>query len=580
MMLGVLAFAPAFGQDLTLGLIDPGASNERMATQGYVTNELDWLISPTGVSRFAESRALFFALDASAAQFGAGFVGNGFRAGWAGPLAGLTVSTVLNYVGDVDVAKEPAAENVTFDYDNYDQTTGQYATVTESVDASTGDTSSNHDLLVHLGFGLSEALGTNLQLYWERNRAIVEETGYTIIYEDTAAPSDATLTERGTRTELSLDMNEGSLSELSIEPEVGFQSGNFTTENAISFNLRNMFGPAQYTRTVSTYDSLVGVDDAMLDQMEITQYAGQYYWNGGVFSGIAMDGNMPYGKSMRIALDSRNFLEEILGGTLEIPLYALLTTYPGDDQFSRATTTTVGYDDSGATSVESSRTAVVTTTTLDSISDIYLSSGATLSKSKPAGESAEFHMGVDLGLAYSLESFTKSQSRSTRTQVDNDGDQAYTTAGTDIDTTYVESGYVFTERDSRVNIDVALPLAVSYTPVPALTFHAGTTTTGSMDLMRLTSLTEGIGTAGTPAYVYEQYTDNLDDANSYDQRVIDASENQGIPSDESSTSFFFSTSADFGFTLNLSEQLSVDAIATGTTRVGFEEFSVTAVYRY
>jgi hypothetical protein len=467
-------------------------------------------------------------------------------------------------------------------YEDYDQATGEYATLTQTVNISSGDVSSNHDLLVHLGAGLGDGMGVNLQVYWERNRAIVEMLDYINDYENTGAPSDATMTSRRPRTATSVNMDESDPGELRIEPEFGLQSGSFTTHNALSFTLFNMLGQDRFQETESRYDLGFGTDDTVLDQEKITVTAGQYTWNGAnPNAAIVMNTSIPtVNASLIMGLDSRNYLDGVLGGVLGIPFQASVTLYPGDEQFSRETVTTVTYDDAVATPRETEREVVTTTTSLDEALAMSFVSGAQLLKTIPAGETAAVHLGVDLDVSYWRETLQKSQARTTRTQVDGNTDGDYADAGTDVDTTYTESGYVITAQNGGFWVSMGLPLAVSYTPFPALTFYAGTTTSAQVNVTSSRSLEEGIGTAGAPDFVYEQYTDNLEAANSYSQRVIDGSETNTLPDQATSTTTSFSASADFGFTLDLSEQVTVDARATSSGSLGFEQFSVTAIYRY
>jgi hypothetical protein len=328
---------------------------------------------------------------------------------------------------------------------------------------------------------------------------------------------------------------------------------------------------------VTVYNDASGFDDTVRDRETITSYTGQYATNGGLPSaGFTMGSTgVDYAEHFGVGLDSETVLPLGDRGELTIPVGVGMDIYPRELEAAK-TIATVSYDDSSDPSAETSRDATTITTTLVRSWDLSANTGAAIGTSVIPSENTELHLGANLGFGFGSVNDNRTETTVQRFRQDNDDDEAYTTEGVDIDYTYAQSGYEVQLSQQDYTVGLGVDTAVSYSPVPLLTFHAGASTTLAVQMIATSSLT-----TGDSGYVYEQYTDNLEPTNSYDRRQKDGSANGSIPDTSFAMEFDPSTSAVFGFTLNFSENFRIDARSVASSgKVGFEEFSVLAMYSY
>ena len=568
-----LAVSAAFAQEAIVLV----GSNQNQTTLGFEMNEYDYLIDPLYVGMLSDPW-LFFALDADVNQLGANIVGDGIRAGWAlgGPMTPVLLGNYLTNMTNLDSAE--VEDNVEIDRTGYDIATGQYATITETVNEDIYRNEQVHDLVLHGGLSLSEMIGLVFQLGLEIDHWSFESVSYTNTYTDTAEIADAALTTRGDRTEIVASMQDNSTNSYELDVEAGLTFGDLMSRVVLGAGWYNPLSANNtYEETVIDYNAGGGLDDTVRDGETITSYTGQYTTNGGVPSpSFTMGGTgVGFSEYFGVGLDSETMLPLGGLGELTIPFGVGLDIYPAD-LTTVESVTSILYDDSSDPSVETERDATTTTTTLNRTLDLAVNTGAELNNSVMPAENTTLHLGAGLDLGFNTVTDAKTQTEQQRFQQDNDGDQAYTTAGTDVDYTYTESGYEVQLSEQDYTIDFDIETAVTYTPVPVLSFHAGASAGVFVAMTATSSLT-----TGDAAFVYEQYTDNLDDTNSYDQRQKNGSNNETTPDASFSTDVFPTTSAVFGFTLNFSENFKIDArsVASGGN-VGFEEFSVLGMYSY
>ena len=556
----------------TVGLIDPGASNKRLSTAGYEKNQYDWLIDPVDFSKIEKS-TVFFSMDDYADQFGVNTAGYGFRGGFAWIMDGFSPLFAINYLTNASstIQTNDNNENTEYDYGTFDTASGRYATIDEIVDIATSR-NPYHKLMVHFGGKLNGPLNFAIQTYWYMDRQSGDSTSYTDTYSNTAAVSDASLSSKGNLTETLYDLISNRDNVLALDLEAGLNIGNISSTIALGTELYNL-GTADdsYSQTVTSYNA--GVDPTLMDQQTVTTYTGSYYYNGSPQADFDMNTSTPnYIQRYAIALDTDTTIPLNESLQIEAPVYFDISLAPALSTVKN--NTTIGYNDANDPISESTRTQTITTTNLTVNYDINWGIGSTLKKTWKPSENSAFYTGAGVDFAMRLYSDTRNRTKQTQTQVDNNADGAYTTAGTDVDTTYTESGWEIQTRENDYTIILGLPIGISYSPVKSLTFHAGTVTSMSVSLTNSSSLE-----TGDANYIYETYTDNLTAANSYAQRQKNNSNNTSTPSSEFTSDFNFSTSGSFGFTLAISDGFTIDALAT-TDSMSFNRFSLMAIYSY
>lgn len=551
-------------------------SNQNQTTLGFEMNEYDYLINPVYL-HMLDGSWYFFALDNNVNQLAADIVGNGFRAGWA-PGGARTPVLLANYLTNMNTLNSTtAADNVEVTRTGYDTATGTYATIGESVNEFPKQNRQVHNLVLHGGLGLTDTISLTLQLGLLVDRWTVQSVDYTNTYSNTAAPSDASLTSKGDLTQTDIAMNNASDNGYRLDLEAGLNIGSIQSKVVLGAGWYNpQAANSTYSQTVTVYNAFSGLDNTVRDQETTTAYTGQYTTAGGVptpdftMAGTAVN----WAEFYRVGIDSSTVIPISDGTDLTIPLVVGMDLYPADLQTAQ-TSTIVSYDDSSTTGTEMSRDTTTTTTGLTRSLDLVAQTGAHLGKSVTPSDNTKLHLGAGLDVLFEPSKDSKTQMRQQVFQQDNDGDGLYTTAGTDVNYTYTETGYAVQSTVLNTTGTFKVETAVSYNPLPILTFHAGASAGLSVGVMSTSTLT-----TGDAGFVYETYTDNLDSANSYVQRQKDGSANNTIPSTMLSTSFTPFTDAQFGFTLDFNEGFRIDAKSVFGGNVGFSQFSVIGMYSY
>lgn len=552
-------------------------SNQNITTMGFEMNEYDYLLNPLYFGELTDPW-VFFALDNSGVQFAEDLVSSGFRAGWApgGEMTPVFMGNYRTVMSQLDTAREE--DNIEYDSTGYDSTTGLYATITETVDEGLKTNRHIHDAVLHGGFSLSESLAMAFQFAMAMDLFSIESLAYTNTYSNTAAASEAALTSKGNRTEKTGRMRANSENSYLLDIEAGLRFGDIESRIVLGTGWYSPgSGSNSHEQILTIYNDGGGVDDTVRDQVSVTTYTGQYYLSSATGTPTASFSmgttGLDYAEYLSVGIGSETTLPLDGGWYLSAPFDFQINLYPGDTQ-TMFNDVDVYYDDSSAEGTETRRDATTITTTLLRPVDLRAATGAGIGTSVEPSENTRLHFGGAFDFAFDAVSETKSQQRVQRYQEDNDGDQAYTTAGTDVDYTYTESGYEEQNRVFQYDFDLGFNTGLSYSPAAVLTFHAGASVGLGVDLTSTSTLV-----TGSSGFVYEQYTDNLDSTNTYTLRQKDGSSTESTPSTLFSTDVNFSTAAVFGFTLDFSDNFKVDARATAGD-VGFDEFSVLAMYSY
>lgn len=563
-LLFVVSFLSAgFSQEL----IELAGSNQYQTTISFEMNPYDYLINPLHFHLLTD-RWAFFGLDNDINQLAVNIVGNGINAGIA--LGGtMTPVFLMNYRTASNLECTEEAKNIEIDFTNYDQATGTYATVTEKVDQYIKNNEAIHNLVLHGGLSLSEIFALAFQFAMIVDQWNVHRTVYTNTYSNTASPSDATLTDKGNLTETTFTMRNDSENSYKIDLEAGFDLDTFSSRIVLGAGWFNPGSASNsYQEVVTVYNDPAGLDDTVQDQVTTTSYSGQYYYNGSLNASFDMGSISNYVEFFRFVLDTTNLIPLGEEFNLIIPFDFQQDIYRGNLN-TVATTDILSYNDASATPVESSRDTTTETTSLLRKPDLRAATGATLAKTLHPTDNTRLHLGGGFDFEFIGDRDTRMRERVRHYLADNDGDGAYTTAGVDVNTLYREYGYEVDTQTHEYNFDFSGKVAVSYSPIRILTFHAGAFTNAAVDLESTSSQTVGDG-----GYQYETYTDILDATNNYTHRQKDGSNNRSTPSTLFSSDFDFTSSAYFGFTLEFSETFRIDARSTYTGNVGFVEFSV------
>ena len=185
----------------SVGLINPGESDQSSSTMGFEKNRYDWLLDPVYFGKIEKS-TIFFSLDSSAGQFGANTVGDGFRGGFAWIMNGFSPLFAVNYRTTATSSAQSSDnnENTEYDYGSYDTATGRYATINEIVNITTS-ANPYHRLMFHFGGRLDGPVSFDLQTYWYMDRENGNSSSHTDQYTNTASVSPASLSSKGNLTE-------------------------------------------------------------------------------------------------------------------------------------------------------------------------------------------------------------------------------------------------------------------------------------------------------------------------------------------------------------------------------------------
>jgi hypothetical protein len=555
-------------------LISFSGSNQYISTLGFETNAFDWMLNPLDFGKL-QSSTLAFSLDGAGDQFGVGTAGYGIRGGYAWLMDGFSPILFMDYKTTAQSTTESETDNTSVAHSGYDEASGRYGTVTQSVSITMNDVTPAQNLMAQFGGKLNAPVNFDVQLEWLLDTITMSTLSYTDTYSNTSSPTEDTLTSKGDRTETSYSMrNLGSTNNaLAVEGEGGLVFNNLTSRISLGVGLMNWdFGTPTYQSVTTTYSS--GIDSTVRDEESYSIMSGAYAYSGGAIALFGMNTSMGYVSYLPyipVSLDSATTLAFDDTFKLMVPFSF---TYKFTPALSTVETSrTVLYDDSDANNRETSRIDGTTTVALSFSRNMAADIGAGVQKSFTR-DSATLHLGATLDVDYTGWQATRTSTNSVHTQADGNADGDYTDAGTDTDTTYTLSGYEVESSSDTIKTSVTIPVAVSYSPVSALSFHAGASTTLYAKCVVTASLV-----TGDSGYCYQTYTDNLVAGNSYAQRPLDASDSSSVPASNVAWNFGVSADATFGVTLQLAEGFVIDALATGST-AGFDSFSLMGTYSF
>ena len=571
----------AFAQEA----IAPDGSNTNSISYGNSYNQYDYLLNPAFIGML-EGNTLFFALDNSGTQFGAApTIGiEGFRAGWAvNDGLGLMMdyrtwtNTDIAEVGGEDTPDnaEDDYQNIELDYTGYDQATGRYATITEDVNQNLKNTTHDHELLFHSAFGLGDGMGAAAQLLFAIHSHDTHSLDYTNTYSDTSAPTAATLTSKGDLTETVNTLLDNSENDIALDLEFGMNTDSFLTRIVLGTDINNLrFSSNSYTETTTVYNDGAGVDDTIRDEETVLSYTGQYYENGGPDSAIDMNtGDPSYLSTLGLGISADTEIAMDNDITVVIP-FDVGYDFPLGTLNSVFTTTTIAYNDADANNAETGRTVTTITSTLDKGIDLYTQLGGGIKKVfKPSGNTAVTVTPLLIG-SFGIEKDTRSRTETYAVQSDNNGDGDYADAGTDTDTVYSESGYEIQRTNIDSIISLNLPVSAEWKANDLMTFRAGYFMSMRYTIASTSSLITGGG-----GYIYEQYTDNLTEANTYAVRQKDGVSSESTPDSNFSGDFSFVSGGSFGASLDISDNFTLDMRATGS-QVEIDAFTVMGIMKY
>lgn len=573
----ILLIGIPLSADDRLDLISMEPSNQAMATQGFELNEYDWLVNPLHVGKLTDS-TLYFSLDGLGIQFD-GNGKKGFRGGYTRKMGDLLPGMIVHYINASISRSAAEEENTRITENTWNAGTGQYASINEDVAIDLYDNGnlSSHDLTLHFAVGLPQ-MGLAVQANWITNR--VSGTGLFAgsNYANTAAPSEESLVSYDDRIEETVRMRTAGTNRLAVEPEIGITFGEISTRIALGLGLMNL-SPADdgYTVTTTVYDG--GVSNLQIDQITTTRQTGAYY----VDYNVNNPGSSSIGSSFTIfnsakpfnvthtalSLNTESEMPLQNGAVLTFPVGFGINLYP--ELSTVYETETQNYID-GTESVRlDSRTVNRTTTTLTVAQDFGLTGGIGIRKTFVPSETAALHLGANA--SYSLSSYKDSRTRSYTyiNQADNDDNENFTSAG-DTNTVSEDTGYVRDYAESVNTFNVELPLAVSYSPVKNLTFHAGNTTTMGLSFTRTQ-------TGGNDGYTHTQFTDNVNPANS-DAEPVRLGNSRTTDSEITNhTHWAFANYSAFGFTLQLTDNFKIDALST-LNNLSFYRFTISGTYTF
>ncbi len=554
-------------------LVPFGFSNQYISTVGFETNQYDWLLDPKDFGKI-DKTTIFFSLDAYAGQFGSDTLGDGFRGGYAWMRDGFSPFIALNYLTKSRSDDQSNVDdNTSYDYSTYNQTAGTYGTITKSVGVYSDD-NPYQSLMFHFGGEIKNSINFALRIYWLLDRWNGSSTDYTDTYSNTAEVTDASLTSKGNKTDIEYNLLSNKDNILAVEGKTALRFGNIVSSITLGVGLYNLgTSDDNWTQTVTNYNS--GTDNTLMDSQTITNKTGSYYYrNGTVYNCFSMSPTDIPDYINRTVLNLDTSTDISLEDTLKLTVPVSFQIFLSPELSENETTTTINYNDAVASLPETSRTEVSEITDLKVDTNVVMSGGALLRKTFTPSDNSSFYIGSGLNLKMNMYSDTRERSSITHTQTDGDGDGLYTTAGSDTDTIDTLSGYKVETSRNEYTIGFTIPVALSYSPVKNLTFHAGAGTMLEVYMTSTTSLT-----TGDSNYVYETYIDNLDATNSFSQRKINGSDDTNSPVSQFESSFGFDSYGSFGFTLNITDNFKIDAVARSSS-LEFDSFSVTGFYSF
>ncbi len=571
-----LTFA-VFSQEV----ITTTGSNTNISSYGNSMNQYDYLMNPA-YAGLLEGMTLFFALDNSGQQFGADdpLQIEGLRAGWA---VSDTLGFMMDYrtwtdidiseVGGEDTEKtEDDFQNIELTYDTYNQATGRYDFIYEDVFDNIKNTTHDHDLLAHSIFSLAEGMAGAVQLLFSLHSHDTHNVDYTNTYSNTAAPTEASLTAKGQRIETVNKLLSNNENDIALDLEFGMNTQDFVTKVSLGLSANNLRIGNIYEITTTDYNIGTGVDDTVRDTDSIEEYSGQYYYDWTYQPSFDMDTAAPA------------YLSTIgtgIGSITELPMDGFTVVVPFDIGFDFPmgtlqtvhSITDINYNDADEANPETGREITSTVTTLKPRLYMYTKVGGGVQKIFRPADNATVTAVPSLAVSLDIKNDTRTQARTTWTQSDNNGNGSYADAG-DTDTLYTESGWEVKNNNYTTEIELTLPVSAEWRANELMTFRAGYSVQAVFTMATTSSLE-----TGNNLLIYEQFTDNLNADNSYTIRQKDGFDNYSEPDTSFSGDFDFNSNGEFGAELKISDNFSIDILATGDS-IEIDDFTVMGIMKY
>ncbi len=567
----------AFSQEV----ITTTGSNTNISSYGNSMNQYDYLLNPAYIDQM-EARTLFFALDNSGQQFGSDnpHLIQGLRAGWAmsdtlGFMMDYKTSTNIDIseVGGEDTEKtEDDFQNIELTYDTYNQATGRYDFIYEDVNDNIKNTTHDHDLLAHSIFSLGDGIAGAAQLLFSLHTHDTHNVDYTNTYSNTAAPTDTSLTDKDDRVEIVNKLLDDNENDIALDLEFGMNTENLITKASLGVSANNLRIGNTYKETITDYNAGTGVDDTVRDSEYTEEWSGQYYYNGARQASFEMDNSAP------------SYLSTIgtgIGSVTQLPMddFTLIVPFDVGFDFPMGTLQTVNsktdiyYNDAAEANTETGREVTSTITTLKPRLYMYAKAGGGVRKVFKPADNATVTAVPSLEVSLDIKNDTRTQTRTTATQSDNNGNGSYADAG-DTDTLYTESGWEVKNNSYTTAIELTLPVSAEWKANKLMTFRAGYFMQATFTMTSLSSLE-----TGNNSLIYEQFTDNLNADNSFILRQKDGFDNYSEPDTSFSGDFGFNSGGEFGAELKISDNFSIDILATGDS-IQINDFTVMGIMKY
>ncbi len=560
----------------------PGTSNTRGVSFGFERNDYDFLLDPARMDMLG-GPTLVLALDNAFSGFAEDNVGDGFRLAWANPELPFAPNLALNYFPAASTNTDPDEENTDTQFTNFTDAPPQYATITDDLGGRDDSANRRSGLFVHVGGTIADGLGLAAQVRIRRAvETNVEDTGLDS-FSDTIAPNDTDLTTVGDRVIHDFPLvQRQEAGGVFADLELGLQLPTAPTRVVLSFQQQPGTDAADLvgSRTVETYDG--GADATLIDTRVTTEYLGAW-----LVSNLRTTDATPVDRVVDMDTVFPAFVESSavgLFGESQIELnelYTLDVSGGGSYRFAPEGVQSISrerdqtFDDGlGANSVLTDDVTTVRTTTLDSATDFDANVGGTLRKTRVLDPRVSVHMGIGLRGFLSQSSFSMSDSEVVTTLIDADDDQVYETAGVDTNQVVTRTGYSTSGETSIFTVALEAPAVFTYEPLPGLRFLAGIEM--GLNYSSEVFIERESGDAG---YTTQTIVDTLVPGNNVTDETIPGSDSLTFVATNRSSNFVPTSGATFGFTLDLNDQVTIDARATNA-QVSFTTFNVAAIYRY
>jgi hypothetical protein len=554
--------------------ISLSGSHQYISTFEFETNEYDALVNPLQFEKIGGNR-LFIALDVNSNLLGENLQSLVSSKGFNGGVI-LSLPTAPRFMIDyADASNSSSAApegGTTITRTGYNIATGTYASISEAVSYTSLYAYNARDLVFSAGLVAVPGIDIAIQALWQERDYNSTAISYSNTYDNAAAVSPAALTSKGnlSQTVNTLSAGNGSpTSKLAGQVQAGLTFGSFSSLASLGANWIGAAAPsAAYRTTTTSYSS--GGDPTVRDEIDSTSYSGAYYYNGSTYTTPISLTGMGVSSLPRIGLtlDTKNTLNLAKDLDLVFPISATINL-PAGSIAAVQTTDNQSFDDAlPATASYFRRTVDTVTTTVVPSYSLAFGGGIGVKKSFAIDEAIALHAGSTLACNASFDAARITKSDATRTVLDlgSDGTLA---AGTDTDTTTTLDGLESSIAENKYVISLSVPISISYSVTPKLSFHAGCSTSLGVTLDSLAKTANTVG-----AYSYMTTTDALVAANSTARQRIDGVTDSAATTNAFTSNFNVTAASAFGFTMKISDKFAIDALSS-LNSLSVYSFSVT-----